>query len=242
MAEAENVCDEAVVALAHRNGTPSPSLLYSSCLMRVLERATRHAFEGLVPGVIPTAERIRRLVQQTGPVATSVSGWVTLAVIAVGALALPGAFSGSSAISTQVYLAATHEEPPVREILYASKYPGDYFRNLYVMRSDGSRPMRLTDDKAYYMESDWSPDGSHIVAVSFQPGAAGGEHGCTALMGIFCTNLANPKWGWTAPCGWPMGPPSWPSAARLQATRTASTWSTRRIPCCAASPTTGSIG
>jgi beta-lactamase regulating signal transducer with metallopeptidase domain len=199
MAEAENVCDEAVVALAHRAGTPSPSLLYSSCLMRVLERATRHAFEGLVPGVMPTAERIRRLVQQTAPVATSVSGRATLSVIALGALALPGAFSGSSAVSTHAYRAVTHEEPPVREILYASRYPGDYFRNLYIMRSDGTRPMRLTDDKAYYMESDWSPDGSLIAAVSLQPGSRGWRAWMHSADGQVLHPLGDPDLGLDRP-------------------------------------------
>ncbi len=173
MAEAENVCDEAVVHLAHEHGTPSAALLYSSCLMRVLERATRHAFEGLVPGVIPTAERIRRLVQQTAPVVTSVSGWATLSVVLLAAVVLPGAFSGDTSLAVQVYHAATDEEPPIREILFATRYPGDYFRNLYVMRSDGSRPLRLTDDRAHYGESAWSPDGSRIAAVSWQPG---GKH------------------------------------------------------------------
>jgi beta-lactamase regulating signal transducer with metallopeptidase domain len=101
MAEAENVCDEAVVARAKADGTPSAALLYSSCLMRVLERATRHQFEAFVPGVIPTAERIRRLVQQrpTFGVLPSPAAWLAVAAFAVAAL--PGVLTARSAFATR---------------------------------------------------------------------------------------------------------------------------------------------
>ncbi|MBT3266531.1 hypothetical protein HN371_05215 [Candidatus Poribacteria bacterium] len=201
MAQAENVCDEAVVSLAQREGTASAALMYSSCLMRVLERATRHAFEGLVPGVIPTAERIRRLVQQTGSFATSVSRWAVVGVVALGALTLPGAFNGRSALATKAYAMAKGEAPPVREILYATRYPGDYFRNLYIMRSDGSRPQRLTDDTSFYMESAWSPDGSRIAAVTMRPGAPGwrvymhdASGGVMHALGDAEWSLRDPEW------------------------------------------------
>jgi len=135
MNEAENVCDEAVVALAQAEGTPSAALLYSSCLMRVLERATRHSFEGLVPGVIPTAERIRRLVQQRAGFGHSATGAGALAVAVFAVLTMPGVLTAHSALSTRVYNAqqdlATRD---VRDILYSSKLPGDYFFNLYSPR------------------------------------------------------------------------------------------------------------
>jgi len=205
MAQAENVCDEAVVSLAQREGTPSAALMYSSCLMRVLERATRHAFEGIVPGVVPTAERIRRLVQQSGSFATGVSRWATAAVVVVGAVVLPGAFRGESSLATQAYHALSADEPPLREILYATRYPGDYFRNLYVMRSDGTRPMRLTDDRSFYMESCWSPDGSRIAAVTMREGTEAWTTWLHDSAGNVLVRLGDPSWSLRDPAWMPSG-------------------------------------
>ncbi|MBT3268123.1 hypothetical protein HN371_13255 [Candidatus Poribacteria bacterium] len=169
MIEAENVCDEAVVNLAYRQGTASAALMYSSCLMRVLERATRHSFESLVPGVIPTAARIRRLVQQNGPFATSVSGVSVAAVAALALVALPGAGGPGSSLAQRGYDVITRKEAPVREVLFTTKYPGDYHFNLYAARSDGSGVRRITDDGAHYEEGCWSPDGTRIAAFAWRP-------------------------------------------------------------------------
>jgi hypothetical protein len=205
MTQAENVCDEAVVSLAQREGTPSAALMYSSCLMRVLERATRHAFEGIVLGVIPTAERIRRLVQQEGPFATDVSRWARAGVAVLGAIVLPGAFIGDAALATQAYHATMDEKTPVREILYTTRYPGDYFRNLYVMRSDGSRPMRRTDDLSLCMESGWSPDGSLITAVTKRLGTEGWTLWMHDRDGAVLHRIGDPDWSLRDPERMPDG-------------------------------------
>ncbi len=165
MEEAENTCDEAVVALAEAEGTPSAAVLYSSCLMRVLERATRHPFEGFVPGVIPTAERIRRLVQRhpgfgVGPRRAAVVG-----VALFAAAALPGSLVANASLGNRALSARLRDRPTTtRDVVYSSKMPGDYFFNLYLVRADGSGLMRLTDDQAEYSQPRWAPDASRIAA------------------------------------------------------------------------------
>jgi beta-lactamase regulating signal transducer with metallopeptidase domain/Tol biopolymer transport system component len=171
MVEAENVCDEAVVALAEAEGTPSAALLYSACLMRVLERSTRHPFEGLVPGVIPTAERIRRLVQQRAGFGALPRRLAWAGVAAFAIVALPSVLTARSALATRALSSYVGREPAVlRDIVYSSKLPGDYFFNLYLVRSDGSGLMRLTDDRGDYSQPQWSPDGN-LIAAKYRPSA-----------------------------------------------------------------------
>jgi len=206
MIEAENVCDEAVVNLAYRQGTASAALMYSSCLMRVLERATRHSFEALVPGVIPTAERIRRLVQQDGPFANSVSMLSIVAVVALAIVSLPGAGGPGASLAERGYTAVTHEEAPVREILFTTKYPGDYHFNLYTVRSDGTGTRRLTDDGAHYEEGCWSPDGTRIVTFAWRPEIDGWtSYILDARTGSLLRSLCGSTWG---PRGATWGPNS----------------------------------
>ncbi len=195
MGEAENVCDEAVVNLAYANGTPSAALVYSSCLMRVLERATRHSFEALVPGVIPTAERIRRLVQQTGPFANSVSTAAVVAVAAFGIVLLPGAGGPHASLAEVGYEALARQEAPVTEILFSTKRLGDYHYNLYAVRSDGSGIRRVTHDECHYEESSWSPDGSRIAAFSWQPDTGGWTTYILDADGTMLHSLCGPGWG-----------------------------------------------
>jgi beta-lactamase regulating signal transducer with metallopeptidase domain/Tol biopolymer transport system component len=195
MSEAENVCDEAVVNLAYAHGTPSAALVYSSCLMRVLERATRHSFETLVPGVIPTAERIRRLVQQTGPFANSVSVATIVAVVGLAIVSLPGAGGPRASLAEVGYTALTRREPPVSEVLFTTKRVGDYHYNLYVARSDGTGVRRLTHDECHYEEASWSPDGSRIAAYSWQPETGGWTTYILDANGTVLHSLCGPGWG-----------------------------------------------
>jgi beta-lactamase regulating signal transducer with metallopeptidase domain len=217
MIEAENVCDEAVVNLAYRHGTASAALMYSSCLMRVLERATRHSFEALVPGVIPTAERIRRLVQQEGPFANSVSAVSVGAVVLLAIVSLPGAGGPRASLVGRGVDALTAQEAPVREILFTSRFPGDRNFNLYAARSDGSGARRITDDSAFYEEASWSPDGSRIATFSMQTPSGGW---CTYILdsdGSVLHPLGDPSWGPRAP--------TWsPDSAHLTATAMRTPW------------------
>jgi len=206
MIEAENVCDEAVVNLAYRQGTASAALMYSSCLMRVLERATRHSFESLVPGVIPTAERIRRLVQQDGPFVSSVSMVSVVAVAVLALVSLPGAGGPGASLAERGYDAVTREEPPAREVLFTTKYPGDYHFNLYAARSDGSGVRRITDDGAHYEEGAWSPDWERIVAFARRPEIKGWtSYVLDATTGALLHPLSGSTWG---PRGATWGPNS----------------------------------
>ncbi|MEO2002644.1 MAG: M56 family metallopeptidase [Candidatus Poribacteria bacterium] len=165
MAEAENGCDEAVVARAEADGTTSAALLYSSCQVRLLVRATRRQFEAFVPGVIPTAERIRRLVHQrpTFGVLPSPAAWPAVAACTVAALPGPHGTFGVRHTRRGV---VSHRPEVVRDIVYASKLPGDYVFNLYLVRSDGSGLIRLTDDRAEYGHPQWSPSGNQIAVQS----------------------------------------------------------------------------
>ena len=195
MAEAENVCDEAVVDLAHRRGEPAAALAYSACLMSVLEHAKRRPFAGLAPGIVATAARIRHLVEQTEASADVFSRRSVVGVVALAVVALPGAIRGDAALASRAYQSATHKDPPAREILYATRYPSDYFRNLYIVRSDGTRPKRITDDRAYYVESSWSPDGALIAAACLRPGSPGWRSWMHDAEGNVLYLIGEPEWG-----------------------------------------------
>jgi Tol biopolymer transport system component len=114
------------------------------------------------------------------------------------------------------------EEVPLHEILYTTQYPGDYFRNLYVMRSDGSRPMRLTDDRSMYMEAGWSPDGSLITAVTKRPGTEGWTLWMHDRDGTILRRIGE--------AGWSLRDPEWmPDGSALLAAGTAPTDTVRNI-------------
>ena len=56
---------------------------------------------------------------------------------------------------------------PNGELAYTSNYSGQY--DIWVQMPDGTRT-RLTEDKATEEQASWSPDGQHIVYVSFAGG------------------------------------------------------------------------
>jgi len=60
--------------------------------------------------------------------------------------------------------------PGQGQIAYMSKETPDALWDVWVMRGDGSDPVRLTDDPANDMFPTWSPDGQHIAFVSDREG------------------------------------------------------------------------